>query len=219
MGFGGGSSGSFSLPNHKHTNTLLDGGELKDLETLVDGATLNAYIQAKLDAQTNLGQQKLIETHRAITTETSYTFNFTQPDMDNEYLVLDGFLIPTLNFTPQCVFGDGTGAFYGTHSARLDASSWLFFSDSAQTKGTLFMQQLVQPSSYTKFRTEIFWKDGTTKELGWTTIAMTSDGNAPCFAGGNYNNSGITTLDQLVVSTSTSTWKAGSVISLYKVTR
>jgi hypothetical protein len=48
MGFGGGGSGSFVLPNHKHTNVLLDGGELEELVSLVDGATLNAWLAAKL---------------------------------------------------------------------------------------------------------------------------------------------------------------------------
>lgn len=37
MGFGGGSTGAFSLPNHLHTNALQDGGDLERLVTLVDG--------------------------------------------------------------------------------------------------------------------------------------------------------------------------------------
>jgi hypothetical protein len=46
MGFGGGGSGSFVLPNHDHTNVLADGGELEELVTLVDGSTLAAWYAA-----------------------------------------------------------------------------------------------------------------------------------------------------------------------------
>jgi hypothetical protein len=47
MGFGGGGSGSFVLPNHKHTNVLADGGDLEEAVTLVDGVTLAAWLTAK----------------------------------------------------------------------------------------------------------------------------------------------------------------------------
>jgi|SaaInlStandDraft_2_1057019.scaffolds.fasta_scaffold10173_8 hypothetical protein len=50
MGFGGNSNGSFSLPDHLHTDTLLDGGSLEELVTLVDGATLAAWVAAKIAA-------------------------------------------------------------------------------------------------------------------------------------------------------------------------
>jgi hypothetical protein len=41
MGFSGGGTGSFSLPNHNHTNVLLDGGELDEAVSLIDnGATV-----------------------------------------------------------------------------------------------------------------------------------------------------------------------------------
>ncbi len=58
MGFGGGGSGSFVLPNHKHTNVLADGGELEDLVSLVDGATLQAWVTAEIAAvQTTFTQE------------------------------------------------------------------------------------------------------------------------------------------------------------------
>jgi hypothetical protein len=50
MGFGGGGSGSFVLPNHKHTNVLADGGELEELVSLVDGATMKAWVTAEIAA-------------------------------------------------------------------------------------------------------------------------------------------------------------------------
>ncbi len=48
MGFGGGGSGSFVLPNHTHTNVLLDGGSLEELVSLVDGATMKVWIDNKI---------------------------------------------------------------------------------------------------------------------------------------------------------------------------
>ena len=43
MGFGGGGSGSFVLPNHTHTNVLADGGALSDTSSLVDAATIQVW--------------------------------------------------------------------------------------------------------------------------------------------------------------------------------
>ena len=47
MGFGGGGTGSFALPNHDHTNALEDGGELLENTTLVDGSTMLAWLNSK----------------------------------------------------------------------------------------------------------------------------------------------------------------------------
>ncbi len=50
MGFGGGGSGSFVLPNHTHTNALADGGALQELVSLVDATTIKAYSDAEYAA-------------------------------------------------------------------------------------------------------------------------------------------------------------------------
>ncbi len=50
MGFGGGGSGSFVLPNHKHTNVLADGGNLEELVSLIDGITLKVWLDAAIAA-------------------------------------------------------------------------------------------------------------------------------------------------------------------------
>ena len=56
MGFGGGGSGAFSLPDHDHTNAALDGGELSDLVTLVDGVTLQSWLQTHIRATKQLSE-------------------------------------------------------------------------------------------------------------------------------------------------------------------
>ena len=50
MGFGGGGSGSFVLPNHDHTNVLADGGELLEATSLIDGITLKAWLDTAIAA-------------------------------------------------------------------------------------------------------------------------------------------------------------------------
>jgi hypothetical protein len=53
MGFGGGGTGSFSLPDHNHTNVLQDGGELDETVSLIDNGatvTLKAWIDAAIAA-------------------------------------------------------------------------------------------------------------------------------------------------------------------------
>lgn len=44
MGFGGGGSGSFVLPNHTHTNVLADGGALVGATSLIDLETIDTYL-------------------------------------------------------------------------------------------------------------------------------------------------------------------------------
>ncbi len=53
MGFGGGGSGSFVLPNHDHTNILADGGELLEATSLIDGVTLQTWVSAEIAAITD----------------------------------------------------------------------------------------------------------------------------------------------------------------------
>ncbi len=73
MGFGGGGSGSFVLPNHDHTNVLADGGELLEATSLIDGVTLKAWLDAGL-ATIPTDVFELLDDHTAAGTESTYTF-------------------------------------------------------------------------------------------------------------------------------------------------
>ncbi|MBT6438146.1 MAG: hypothetical protein HOK72_00470 [Flavobacteriales bacterium] len=55
MGFGGGGSGSFVLPDHTHSSVLEDGGELERLVTKVDTETLEKFPAMQLLGTTTLG--------------------------------------------------------------------------------------------------------------------------------------------------------------------
>jgi hypothetical protein len=51
MGFGGGGSGSFVLPNHEHTNAVADGGELDQTLSLMNGVIMQTWRKAVLTKQ------------------------------------------------------------------------------------------------------------------------------------------------------------------------
>ena len=72
MGFGGGGSGSFVLPDHTHTNAIADGGDLEDLVSLVDGATLQAWFDAEFAlVKPVYSKQTIVPTTAQTTTSTS----------------------------------------------------------------------------------------------------------------------------------------------------
>jgi hypothetical protein len=65
MGFNGGGTGSFVLPDHTHTATDEDGGVLDADGTLVDAATLEAFVDSRLPA---------VATRQDVTVSGSQTF-------------------------------------------------------------------------------------------------------------------------------------------------
>ena len=50
MGFGGGGSGAYSLQDHTHTTDLFDGGALDADVSLIDAATIEAYVDSRVAA-------------------------------------------------------------------------------------------------------------------------------------------------------------------------
>ena len=60
MGFGGGGTGSFSLPDHTHTATLQDGGSLEDLASLVDDVTLQTWVSAEIASAVTSPTKQLV---------------------------------------------------------------------------------------------------------------------------------------------------------------
>lgn len=87
MGFGGGGSGSFVLPDHDHTNGLADGGELLQATSLIDGITLQAWLEAN-------SKLELIEKYtEAAASATSKIFNtgapYSQADFSKLVLIFD----------------------------------------------------------------------------------------------------------------------------------
>jgi hypothetical protein len=221
MGFGGGGSGSFVLPNHEHTNVLADGGALVGATSLVDAETLDAWFASEFALQT-VGQLRLIETYtEAAASGTTKTFTLPaafDPDVQAE-LVLMGWIFPTATFDLNAKIGDNTAAFNYYYGARQDAAGFTYATKSAQTIATLCDTMIMQPNSHTLFTHHFAFEEGTTKELCHYGHAVSSDGGGLLNNQGWYNNGGMTTFNELVVSVSGSSWKNGSSLSLYEVLR
>ena len=95
MGFGGGGSGSFVLPNHTHTNVLANGGELEDLVSLVDGVTMQVWLDAELALKKPLISD-VLRTTNFTTVSSTYvditTFTKTMSNVTNGKALLIGVL-------------------------------------------------------------------------------------------------------------------------------
>jgi hypothetical protein len=99
MGFGGGGSGSFVLPNHKHTNVLADGGALDEAISLInDGAadvTFSTWVNAKITSAHTSPTIQRDELGANVTT-TSVTFvditglSITVPNNTGKFLITAG---------------------------------------------------------------------------------------------------------------------------------
>ena len=87
MGFGGGGSGSFVLPNHTHTNVLADGGALVAATTLVGAATLDGWVDPKLIATSD----EVLKSGTFSTTSNTFVdvtgMTVTLPNDDNKSII------------------------------------------------------------------------------------------------------------------------------------
>lgn len=90
MGFGGGGSGAFSLPNHLHTNALLAGGALDEAVSLInDGVgdvTFITWINAILAAKAPTRQRVVPGTNFSTTSLTLVDvtgYKITMPTVTN----------------------------------------------------------------------------------------------------------------------------------------
>ena len=117
MGFGGGGSGSFVLPNHTHTNVLADGGALSDLSSLVDAATMQVWFNTEY-AATKPVISTQIDTFATTFTTTSGTliditgFSLTLPNRANgtSAIFVQCFFTNTVtNSTSLKIFDGGAG--------------------------------------------------------------------------------------------------------------
>jgi hypothetical protein len=108
MGFGGGGSGSFVLPNHDHTNVLADGGELLEATTLIDGITLAAWMSAN-------SKMQLVESWTSTGGETSkvFTTDFDKSLHSEMIFILAAQAVAVGTFAPTFSFDSTVAAFYG----------------------------------------------------------------------------------------------------------
>ena len=219
MGFGGGGSGSFVLPNHDHTNVLADGGELLEATSLIDGITLKAWVDSKTDAVPVLWE--LIEDYEAGSAEASHTFTFTALDMDDHSeLVLIMDISPTVILNLQCQVNGHVAANYqdiGVSTAQGGLNTVI--DNTNQTAATLISSATLGAGNRSAFCETHFGltKAGTgdnilfsSKSMGLLTIQEVT---------GHSLDSAKTEISSIKILTSTSTWQTGTRMTLYKVKR
>lgn len=215
MGFTGGNTGAFSLPNHKHTNAALDGGEFDELVSLINGITFKAW----KDSTTKL---KLLERHDAAIAEASHTFTpaaeITIDEASKILLLIAGESTGALDLqlqlngnvgatdykrwgqrytnTPTQVLSFASAAFYSIADANLIAG--------ANQQFTALIEIVPTPPE-SNSSVSIY-----SKATG-PSPQMSQIGQGFCSGGG------MTGVDAIKILTSANTWKADTSISIYEV--
>jgi len=105
MGFGGGGSGSFVLPDHTHSSVLDDGGELERLITKVDLDTLQTYRNFELLDAGILGSAAISYTFTP-STEIDFT------DYSKVVMIIQGAKAEAGTTTAQFILNGITGNYH-----------------------------------------------------------------------------------------------------------
>ncbi len=211
MGFGGGGSGSFVLPNHDHTNVLADGGELLEATTLIDGVTMKAWIDAEMLAAST-GRLELLHTYEAGSAEATTTWTPSATVATNKYskYIVDYSMEATAAFNLQMKI-NGLGAALYNYSGFTGAlGTWTDASTSEWDITTIpagAHHQLTGTSV-------IYFPQGGVQDR--PQIITDAYGNSVGFQKGfgvlnSDLSAGITSME---IKTSTSTWKTGCKINI-----
>lgn len=217
MGFSAGGNGSYSLQNHKHTNTALDGGALDADVTLVDAETLNQWWASQY-ASASQGKLKLLYEHLPSGTASSLNVPFTVFDDANySKYVLEIFLIPTASFDLRMKVGEYATANVSTDGARLTNSGFVGLTSSAVDYVRLATTSVFQTNMIGRVTAELFWSDDATRHLSVLSMGRSSDVSGVEIVQGWINGTGTTTFDDITLETSTSTWKGFGYVRLYGV--
>lgn len=221
MGFGGGGSGSFVLPNHDHTNVLADGGELDaDVSLIHDGinaVTFDAWIAAKFASLggklEKLAEEILSGTSTTLTMTPSTAVNFADySKVFIEYIVDNA----SANWAPVLTINGIGGTAYMSAGTYYQATSTLISYSSNWT------------SSYWLLPTATF--NGANRHVGGTIGIIKDESNSPFeiqsdftiarsgyggWAKGGTGSTNATTLTEAVLTTAVGTFLAESKAVMY----
>lgn len=214
MGFSGGGTGAFSLPDHTHTNTLLDGGELEKAVSLIDGDTLQTWLA-------NNQTLVLLDNHVASGAESSHTFTPSTAlsfDDYSEFIIL--------------IDGMSTGAFQ--LQTELNAVTTYYYYYGRSFTGTAIAYE--QGSAVANFKNGFGTCLGVDKQFMCKMSIMASQiatERISCSSKLLNVSDNITydidswlqmvtpvdEINKIVVSASASSWKIGTRITMYGVKR
>ncbi len=154
MGFGGGGSGSFVLPNHEHTNVLADGGELDEIVSLINNGatvTMKAWMDTAIAAAIAAATQplwELIEDYEFTGAASSKEFDFTNLTMDDHselVLIMDGSLNAAGEIRLQ-LNGDTAGNYY-TEGRRIAGGGLTGLTASGATYGIVASSTMIDAAN------------------------------------------------------------------------
>ncbi len=216
MGFGGGGSGSFVLPNHLHTNGAADGGDLEEAVTLVDGATMLAWWNAKLAAAAT-GSLELLDSHKAVGTESTYTFTPGTALALADYSAIRVYIAgsSTASFELRCVINALGGTSYRSSGTR--NSNGVNTGIATGTPAHLVLMSATMNNVAQEYAgyLELQMNDaGGDFLIGYSSIG---DENArrEYYLQGRLSD--VDTITSIEIKTSASTWATGSTIDIYGV--
>jgi len=205
MGFGGG-GGTGLTGAHVHSAAAGQGGALSNA-TLLNAPTLISQI--KWD---------LIETYEAAVAESSHVFSFAAIDFDaDSFLVITIDGVATATFILQMRFNTIATANYDTHGSSIIGVVQTFINSVNQTSFELMSSADVIANRLINGMSKIFLEKGSTG-LNWPSC-INDYGSSPAIHSQGLLTTDTASLTDIEILTSTSTWKIGTRITLYRVNR
>ena len=246
MGFSGGGSGA--LLNHQHDGTLaLDGGplDMKNItqgslsagslnfsdgvhlqELAIGGAGQQLLVNAGATApewstEHTAGSMQLIETYKAGVAEATHTFSFaalTPDDISALVLIYSMSATAALNLL-MVVENIGGAGENETSINRLDASANTPFQAADLTSVQLCSSTMLSAVDQTANGYAYIQNTDTGTKRPCSTGSVSGQNTAALETFGACSFVGKDSFTTIEVKTSTSTWKADSIFSLYKILR
>jgi len=162
---------------------------------------------------------QLVERHEAVGAESTFTFSFTADDMDDTscyVLILD--LTTSGALALQCQTNGHTTAQYFIESLRTGAGATTIIDINSANEAQLVDNTALIGANAIVLGMIVFGLGkGATNNLVSAQWNLT--GNGFLITGSFRDNNNSDDLNEILIKTSTSTWKIGTRMTLYKVTK
>lgn len=220
MGFGGGGSGAFSLPNHDHTNALLHGGALDEAVTLInDGGadvTLLSWWNGVYATKTPAGYE-ILDTYECAVAEASHTFTPGIPLSPDVYskltVVIQCEAVTTGSL--QAVINGLAGTLNDSFGQYIDGTSINFTSAMNGAVWTINSNCTTNRCVYATL--DIYFNDIGALDLSGVSQSTNSLSNQG-FLMYHHIDAAASTITSVEIKMST-TWKIGSKVTIFGVRR
>jgi len=176
---------------------------------------LRYYSSDEPKAGASASQLKLLESYEATSAEASHTFTISEDfnDISELLLIIDG--TPTLDHALELILNTRTTGYY-VASRRIQSAVETFIDISNASEMQISSIELNGTNTTYAGRVMIHLGKGATSDLIMADFIMASIGQE---VGRGYQNTDTTSITSIKVQTSTSTWRVGTRMSLYKIQR